>query len=271
MNLFRATIRLAAVMAAAGAALVATPPPASACSCNFTPLSEYADSVAVAFTGHQIKRVEPDGIVSSAADVTLILEADWVYKGRTGPLVSVITNFSGVSCGIDFSGEGQVAVAAFRRDDGRLGVYLCGSQHEINDFQEVFGLGYPPEETMTQTFEHLEKPEQDSVATQPLLEEDAHERIQEEQSARDPVATQPPPQPPATPNTQLEKPARDSVATTVLSAELPPSAADDAPAPGRRAPAVALLIGTAAAILVGGAAVLLRIKRPSKDRRRRGH
>lgn len=238
MNLFRATIRLAAVMAAAGAALVATPQPASACSCNFTPLSEYADSVAVAFTGQQIKRVEPDyientGIANTGADVALILEVDWVYKGRTGPLVSVITNFSGVSCGIDFSGEGQVAVAASKRDDS-LTVGFCRSRHAISDFQEVFGLGYPPDETMTQTLEQLEKSARDSVnAPGPEMSE---QWILE----------------------QLEKPAQDS-------------AADDAPAPGRRAPAVALLIGTAAAILVGGAAVLLRIKRSSEDRRRRGH
>ena len=213
MTLFRAFCRLAVVIAAAGAVLVATPGPAPACSCGSTPLSVYADRVAVAFTGQQIKRVEPDDVALSNADVALILEVDWVYKGRAGPLISVITNFSSVSCGIDFSGEGQVAVAAFGQDD-RLGVGICSSRHAISDFQAVFGSGYPPDETMTQTLE------------------------------------------------QMEKSARESIAKTVL------SATDDAPAPGRRAPTVALLIGTAAAALAGGAVVLLRFRRPSKDRRR---
>ena len=213
MSLFRAFCRLAVVITAAGAVLVATPGPAPGCSCGSTPLSVYADRVAVAFTGQQIKRVEPDDVALSNADVALILEVDWVYKGRAGPLISVITNFLDVSCGIDFSGEGQVAVAAFGRDD-RLGVGMCSSRHAISDFQAVFGSGYPPDETMTQTLE------------------------------------------------QMEKSARESIAKTVL------SATDDAPAPGRRAPTVALLIGTAAAVLAVGAVVLLRVRRSSEDRRR---
>ena len=213
MSLFRTFCRLAVVITAAGAVLVATPGPATGCSCGSTPLSVYADRVAVAFTGQQIKRVEPDDVALSNADVALILEVDWVYKGRAGPLISVITNFLDVSCGIDFSGEGQVAVAAFGRDD-RLGVGMCSSRHAISDFQAVFGSGYPPDETMTQTLE------------------------------------------------QMEKSARESIAKTVL------SDTDDAPAPGSRAPTVALLIGTAAAVLAGGAVVLLRVRRSSEDRRR---
>ena len=227
MSLFQVFCRLAVVIAAAGAVLVATPGPATGCSCGSTPLSVYADRVAVAFTGQQIKRVEPDDVALSNADVALILEVDWVYKGRAGPLISVITNFLDVSCGIDFSGEGQVAVAAFGRDD-RLGVGMCSSRHAISDFQAVFGSGYPPDETMTQTLEQMEKSARDTVNH--LL------------ANRDYVTT------------------REAIAATVLSAQPPP--------PARRAPTVALLIGTAAAALAVGAVVLLRVRRSSEDRRR---
>ena len=228
MTLFRTTIRLAAVMAVAGAALVATPQPAPGCSCARTAtLSEYADEVDIAFTGQQIKRVEPDNAWRSDADVALILEVNWVYRGRTGPLVSVLTNLSGASCGIDFSGEGLVAVAAFGQDD-LLAVGLCGSRHAISDFQAVFGPGYPPDEAMTQTLEQMEKSARDTVNH--LM------------ANRDYITT------------------REAIATTVLSAQPPP--------PARRAPTVALLIGTAAAVLAVGAVVLLRVRRSSEDRRR---
>ena len=174
MRLLRATIRLAAAMAVAGAALAAAPQPAQACSCLYAPLSEYADEVDVAFTGRQIKRVEPRGIVSPVDDVYLILEVDRVYKGRAGPLISVVTGFSTAACGIDFSGEGLAelaAVAAFRWDGG-LGVGWCGSQHAISDFQAVFGPGYPPDETMTQTLEQMEKAARVSIATTVLFAAD---------------------------------------------------------------------------------------------------
>ena len=229
MTLFRTTIRLAAVMAVAGAALVATPQPAPGCSCARTAtLSEYADEVDIAFTGRQIERVEPDGTAIGAAKVALILEVDRVYRGRTGPLISVLTNFGEGNCGIDFSGEGLVAVAPALRQDDDLEVALCGSQYAISDFQAVFGPGYPPDEAMTQTLEQMEKSARDTVNH--LM------------ANRDYITT------------------REAIATTVLSAQPPP--------PARRAPAVALLIGTAAAVLAGGAVVLLRVRRSSEDRRR---
>ncbi len=344
MSLFRTTIRLAAVMAVAGAALVATPQPAPGCSCTRTAiLSEYADEVEVAFTGRQIERVEPDGTAIGAAKVALILEVDRVYRGRTGPLISVLTNFGGGNCGIDFSREGLVAVAPALRQDNDLEVALCGSQYAISDFQAVFGPGYPPDETMTQTLEQMEKSARDTVnhlianrdyvpAREPVATEwqwlsEEMEAVRDYVLAREPVATatpppfrpvprlggyiparepvattipsaEPPPPatddaptpelekptrepiattipsaeppPPATddaPTPELEKPTREPVATTVLSAQPPPSATD-APAPGSRAPTVALLIGTAAAVLAVGAVVLLRVRRSSEDRRR---
>lgn len=315
MSLFRAAIRLAAVMAVAGAALVATPGPAQGCSCTLTAtLSEYADRVDVAFTGRQVERVEPDGTAIAAAKVALILEVDRVYRGRTGPLVSVLTNFGEGNCGIDFSGEGLVAVAPALRQDDDLEVALCGSQYAISDFQAVFGPGYPPNETMTQTLEQMEKSARDTVnhlmanrdyvpAREPVATEwqwlyEEMEDVRDYVLAREPVATATPPPfrpvprlggyiparepiattipsaeppPPATddaPTPELEKPTREPIATTVLSAQPPPSATDDAPAPGRGAPTVALLIGTAAAVLAGGAVVLLRFRRSSEDRRR---
>lgn len=113
--------------------------------------------MAVAFTGRQVQRIEPRGpVVSTADDTFLVLEVERVFKGRAGPLITVVTAYGGSTCGTDFRGRGLVAVAAFMWD-GELRVGLCGSLHTVDVFEETFGPGYPPDETMdlVEQFGHL--------------------------------------------------------------------------------------------------------------------
>lgn len=160
MTSFRTACALTAAFAMSLSALIASPRPAGACSCLETPFSEYADDVAVAFTGRQVQRIDPRGsVVSTGDDTFLILEVERVFKGRAGPLITVVTAYGGSTCGIDFRGRGLVAVAAFMWD-GELRVGLCSSPHTVDVFEETFGPGYPPEETMdlAEQFGHLVGP-----------------------------------------------------------------------------------------------------------------
>lgn len=139
--------RAALAATAALAALLATPHTARACSCMPADLADYADEVTVAFTGRQIERIPlPDtpGWVSTA----LVLEVFRVYKGRAGPRIEVRTGPEAGTCGISFGGESIVGVAAFG-EEGGLTVHLCGSSVSIGELEEVFGSGYPPDETIT--------------------------------------------------------------------------------------------------------------------------
>ena len=157
MTTFRTACALLAAFAMALSALIASPRPAGACSCRATPFSEYADDVAVAFTGRQVQRIEPRGsVVSTADDTFLVLEVERVFKGRAGPFITVVTAYGGPTCGIDFRGRGLVAVAAFMWDE-ELRVGLCSSLHTVDVFEETFGPGYPPDETMdlVEQFGHL--------------------------------------------------------------------------------------------------------------------
>ena len=134
-------------MITAGIALVASPRPAGACMCIDTPLSEYADEVDVAFTGWQIGRFQPSGpVLHSADDTLLVLRVDRVFKGRAASLITLVTVVDEGSCGIDFRGSGTVTVvASMWEEDLRVG--LCDSRHTVDEFEESFGPGYPPEGT----------------------------------------------------------------------------------------------------------------------------
>lgn len=143
---------------AAAAALVVVlivPGPARGCSCTDIPLSEYADAVAVAFSGRQIERIDHANDHGTDLSTTLVLEVHKLYKGQAGPLVEVRTRPGGGDCGTDFlrrdfTGVAAVTgVAAFGEDAGGLSVHLCGSHVSISELEEVFGPGRPPDETIT--------------------------------------------------------------------------------------------------------------------------
>lgn len=153
---------LALAAAAALALILVSPAPVRGCSCENSPLSEYADGVAAAFSGNQIERIEHTG--SGWNDTTLVFEVRSVYKGRVGPLIEIGTQAYGATCGADFDGLGFTGVAAFEDDDGELLAHLCGSHVFISELEEVFGPGRPPDETVTPD---RENPDETTAAARP--------------------------------------------------------------------------------------------------------
>ncbi|MCY4665825.1 MAG: hypothetical protein OXC00_14300 [Acidimicrobiaceae bacterium] len=134
---------LAAVLTAG--TMVASSGTAHACSCMLRELSEYADGVSVAFAGHQLDRVVQDYVDDNGA--ALLFRVERVYKGEAGPLIEVRTHAQGPACGIDVGGQGSVGVVA-NEWRGDLSVNLCGSVVAIGELEEVFGAGYPPDESI---------------------------------------------------------------------------------------------------------------------------
>ena len=141
MRKYGVLILVAAVFCAI---LAVTPRTAHACSCEFRPLSEYADDVELAFAGRQLRRIVPASNEEAwkPLSVTLVFQVDQVYKGRAGPQVEVRTNQGSAACGLDLSGAGVTGIAAFPTKEG-LGVGSCGSPVTIAELEEVFGEGYP--------------------------------------------------------------------------------------------------------------------------------
>ena len=141
MRKYGALILVAAVFCAI---LAVTPRTAHACSCEFRPLSEYADDVELAFAGRQLRRIVPASNEDAwkLGSVTLVFQVDRVYKGRAGPQVGLRTNAGGAACGLDLSGAGITGIVAFPTKEG-LGVNTCGSPVTIAELEEVFGEGYP--------------------------------------------------------------------------------------------------------------------------------
>ncbi len=127
---------LAAAMVCA--LLISAPRAAHACSCLPGPLSEYADEVSLAFAGRQLARSVGDH------GATLVFQVDRVYKGRSGPRISVGTGLGGGDCGVDLSGRGVRGMVAFF-DAGRQGltVDICSSPVALDELEEVFGEGHP--------------------------------------------------------------------------------------------------------------------------------
>ena len=117
------------------------PRPAAACSCQDSTLAEYADEVALAFTGEQTARVVLDEMEDNGAVLTF--EVDQVFKGDVGETISVRTHAQGSACGMDFSGAAGSGVAVFTWRD-QLSVSLCGSAVSVEELESVFGDGVPP-------------------------------------------------------------------------------------------------------------------------------
>lgn len=170
---------LALAAAAALALILIVPGPARGCKCAHNALSEYADEVAVAFSGRQIERIDHLNDSGAHFGSTLVLEVHQVYKGQAGPLIEVRTGNGFGDCGTDFSKKGGGVGAAFGEDaddlstrlatgpvraDGVTGVAafgfgfgqvdqltvgICGSHVSISELEEVFGPGRPPDETVT--------------------------------------------------------------------------------------------------------------------------
>ena len=136
------------LMTAAAIALVgiaATPRTAHACSCGDLELSEYADDISVAFVGRQLERVVHDQVDDNGT--ALLFRVDRVYKGEAGPLIEVRTHAQESACGIDLGGMGAVGIVA-RTWRGDLSVDLCSSMVTAAELQDVFGEGYPPDESI---------------------------------------------------------------------------------------------------------------------------
>ena len=125
--------------------MVANSGTAHACSCILRELSEYADDISAAFVGHQLERVVHDYVEDNGT--ALLFRVERVYKGEAGPLIEVRTHAQGPACGIDVGGQGTVGVVA-RQWRGDLSVNLCGSIVAIDELDEVFGVGYPPDESI---------------------------------------------------------------------------------------------------------------------------
>ena len=154
------------------AGVFSNPRPAGACSCEhpFPPLAEYADEIAVAFVGRQIKRL-PD----PSAGVTLVFEVDRVYKGQAGPRIEVRTAYGGGDCGVDYGHAGTIGIAARRRGDpgwwaaevGDLTVHLCGSAVPEHELEEVFGASYPPDPAIQSSEPQTTEPQTTELADNP--------------------------------------------------------------------------------------------------------
>jgi len=104
---------IVAALVAVGTLLVA-PRTAFACTC-YPAWTEYADEVAVAFTGRQIKaqlapRLEETHPFSDL--VVLVFEVERVYKGNVGSRFAVVSD-QGTSCGVnldEYGGAGRCSV-----------------------------------------------------------------------------------------------------------------------------------------------------------------
>ena len=126
---------------------LAIPRSANACSPFPDPpeLAEYADEIAVAFVGRQI-----DYDVHRSKGVTLVFEVDRVYKGQVGRVVKLRTGYGSGDCGVDFGERGTVGITAWgSASEGDLTVSLHKSAATVDELEDVFGSGYPPDETLS--------------------------------------------------------------------------------------------------------------------------
>lgn len=136
-------LTMAAIVAAV--TVMATAGTAQACSCVERELADYADSISVAFVGSQIERTVHSEVEDNG--VALVFSVDRVYTGEAGPLIEVRTHAQESACGIDLGGQGTVGVAAGEWE-GDLHVGLCGSVVPVGALEDVFGDGYPPDESI---------------------------------------------------------------------------------------------------------------------------
>ena len=184
MTLVRTAVLLLLAIAVALAALIAAPRPAHGCSPPYPPipLSDYAADTEVAFAGRQIARIRPNdpsyhSALSRSEGITLIFEVERVFKGQAGPLLAARTGYGSGDCGIDYGDMGIVGITAQRwEEDGGWGeepgdliVSFGFPQYAINELEEEFGPGYPPDETIVEVAELLENPDQASTGTYLLI------------------------------------------------------------------------------------------------------
>ena len=151
MTFLRTTALMIIALITAGVALVAIPRPAGACYCAWWGEADSQlgvidfNDISVAFAGRQTNR---------GGGTRLVFEVDRVFKGRAGPVLETHTPDS--SCGANFAGWGIIgAVATTWEGDPSVGV--C-SRVAIEELEEAFGPGYPPDETMVEAAELLENP-----------------------------------------------------------------------------------------------------------------
>ena len=136
---------------------LAIPRSANACSPFPDPpeLAEYADEIAVAFVGRQI-----DYDVHRSKGVTLVFEVDRVYKGQVGRVVKLRTGYGSGDCGVDFGERGTVGITAWgSASEGDLTVSLHQSAATVEELEEVFGAGYPPDPTIQLSEPQTTKPQ----------------------------------------------------------------------------------------------------------------
>ncbi|MYJ80529.1 MAG: hypothetical protein F4046_01735 [Acidimicrobiaceae bacterium] len=141
------TLGLSLGVLVAAVIAVATAGTAHACSCIERELDDYADGISVAFAGDQLGRVVHDHFEDNGA--ALLVRVERVYKGEAGPRIEVRIHAQGdPACGIDVGGHGTVGVVAHEWRN-ELSVNLCGSIVAIAEMEEVFGEGYPPDESIS--------------------------------------------------------------------------------------------------------------------------
>ena len=126
--------------------VVTTAGTAHACGCIERQLADYADDISVAFAGDQLGRVVHDYFEDNGA--ALLFRVERVYKGEAGPRIEVRTHPQGSACGIDVGGHGTVGVVAHQWRN-ELSVNLCGSIVAMDEMREVFGEGYPPDQSIS--------------------------------------------------------------------------------------------------------------------------
>ena len=82
------------------------------------------------------------------------------------PLIEVRTD-DRATCGAHFAGRSTTGVAAMRNEGNEVGdlyVDWCTAHVSIEELEEVFGAGYPPDETLV-----LEEPSESSTPSRTLL------------------------------------------------------------------------------------------------------
>ena len=141
------SVRLVGVVLLAGAALVLTARPASACSCATRTDTEAFATAQAVFTATLVEVRTPGGSVYSSADPErFVFDVHRVYKGDVHARQSVVTARGGASCGLEISGSGPFLVYVDTQRDGLLTANLCGGTRLLaeRELPALFGTGVVP-------------------------------------------------------------------------------------------------------------------------------
>lgn len=129
-------------------AVLAIPWSAHACTFPVRPLEEYSEEVAVAFVGREIDWQE------RGEQAVLTFEVHRVYKGEVGPRIRFdVAGRESPCSGFLPSGTAAVVAGLVEEDElwykaGDLYIMLQSDFVSEADLIEVFGVGYPPDETL---------------------------------------------------------------------------------------------------------------------------